>query len=775
MIKAFREAVKAVPIYWSLPSFIATNPLWDLHEQPLQEVLINLKNMANVEGVMPFSYYQEKFSKNEIKNEDLAKAIEEYRNAHDDTVSMENIKKILLQPAIGKNLLNQDNIERSLLPPFLVAEKLSISKNKDIKGEIKKAIMQFLMSYFCNEDVGSNAKNFNSIFDGWQQLIVRYNNELNCIVSVIESDKWIAVNGFLNEFNISLDEQVNYLGKIFHSVLGWSSLIKCLEQRPDNPYLNKPAQLIDLVLIWLCYEKYYCKKYSQQPPVQNSNKNSTLVNQINAYNYRFIWQRAFEIAYERHLMNKLMIDKRQKSKVNENKRNVQAIFCIDTRSEGLRRHLEKFIGYETFGFAGFFGFVFNYTNGNNCQSLQCPALFPPDVHLKSEQEPHYLAKQSQHFLLSCLETKKSLLTPMAFVEMTGMWFALMMLIKSYSGNVFKKCKQLLGCDMDENKLQDEISSTQVNAVFSLEAKVNNSKQFLTTIGLTKEFAPIILICGHGGETDNNPYQSSFDCGACGGNAGFANAIVATHILNDAEVRYHLKSFNIHIPNDTYFVAGFHNTTRDQVTLYQEAMPEHVSKKISQLQDDLDLACDDLRLERSQELPGKSSSLERAANWSELIPEMGLINNAALIVGPRHLTQHTSLDRRVFLHSYDPEQDPDGQLLTGILLGPLIVAHWINAQYYFSTTDPAVYGSGNKMLHNVLPNIGVIEGNFSDLKIGLPWQSVAFQNKVLHQPLRLLVIIYARKKLVDHLLEQHPSIKALFAQQWAHLKILEPGD
>jgi uncharacterized protein YbcC (UPF0753/DUF2309 family) len=138
-----------------------------------------------------------------------------------------------------------------------------------------------------------------------------------------------------------------------------------------------------------------------------------------------------------------------------------------------------------------------------------------------------------------------------------------------------------------------------------------------------------------------------------------------------------------------------------------------------------------------------------------------------------LTENVSLERRVFLHSYEPDNDLDGKLLTGIFFGPLIVAHWINAQYYFSTTDPTIYGSGNKMLHNVVSGLGVMEGNFSDLKIGLPWQSIAFREEILHEPVRLLVVIYAPKLFVESLLSQHPTIKALFTGQWVQLKIIEP--
>jgi uncharacterized protein YbcC (UPF0753/DUF2309 family) len=38
----------------------------------------------------------------------------------------------------------------------------------------------------------------------------------------------------------------------------------------------------------------------------------------------------------------------------------QMVFCIDTRSELIRRHVEDKGHYETFGYAGFFGIAMDY-------------------------------------------------------------------------------------------------------------------------------------------------------------------------------------------------------------------------------------------------------------------------------------------------------------------------------------------------------------------------------------------------------------------------------
>ena len=179
----------------------------------------------------------------------------------------------------------------------------------------------------------------------------------------------------------------------------------------------------------------------------------------------------------------------------------------------------------------------------------------------------------------------------------------------------------------------------------------------------------------------------------------------------------------------------------------------------------------LQQERLQDLPGDRKVARRASHWAELIPEWGLANNAAMIIAPRRLTQSLDLKRRVFLHSYEPELDQDGAILESIFLGPVVVAHWINSQYYFSTVDPQHFSSGNKIIHNVLPGVGVMEGNQSDLKYGLALQSVFFRDQRMHEPIRLTVYADASPERLTQLLNQHTVLRHLVDGQWLTVKSL----
>ncbi|WP_039885177.1 putative inorganic carbon transporter subunit DabA, partial [Acidocella sp. MX-AZ02] len=125
-----------------------------------------------------------------------------------------------------------------------------------------------------------------------------------------------------------------------------------------------------------------------------------------------------------------------------------------------------------------------------------------------------------------------------------------------------------------------------------------------------------------------------------------------------------------------------------------------------------------------------------------------------------------------LHDYDWKQDKGFGVLELIMTAPIVVASWISLQYYGSTVAPDLFGSGNKLLHNVIGGIGVAEGNGGSLRAGLPWQSVHDGARYAHDPLRLSVCIEAPRDAMSEILGRHPEVRALFDHGWMHLFALD---
>ena len=321
--------------------------------------------------------------------------------------------------------------------------------------------------------------------------------------------------------------------------------------------------------------------------------------------------------------------------------------------------------------------------------------------------------------------------------------------------------------------------------FTISEQVHFVETALRALGFTKTFSRLILACAHGSISDNNPFESALDCGACGGNHGVSNARAFAAMANKPQVRHILAEKGILIPLDTHFLPGQHDTTTDEVELFDlEDVPATHRKDLVRLQHDLEEATRRNSRERLTRLPDDKGceslaeaaerTKQRSIDWSQVRPEWGLSRHTAFIVGRRLLTQGINLEGRTFLHSYDYSQDETGKYLEIIMTAPMIVANWINMEHYFSTVDPVVYGAGSKVYHNVVSRIGVMYGSQSDICVGLPLQTVFDGEAPYHEPMRLFVILEAPRERISMIISRHDILQLLIGNQWINLVALDPA-
>jgi uncharacterized protein YbcC (UPF0753/DUF2309 family) len=315
--------------------------------------------------------------------------------------------------------------------------------------------------------------------------------------------------------------------------------------------------------------------------------------------------------------------------------------------------------------------------------------------------------------------------------------------------------------------------------FTVEEMATRVEGLLKSIGLVKDFAPVIYVIGHGSSSVNNPHYAAYDCGACSGRPGSVNARVICYMANHTAVRELLRTRGIDIPADTQFLGGLHDTTRDEIAFYDEnSLSVQNQEKHRRYESTFTKALDYNAKERSRRFESIDTRLspeaihekirKRSVSLFEPRPELNHATNALCIVGRRELSKGLFLDRRSFMNSYNYAIDPDGKYLFNILKAAAPVCGGINLEYFFSRVDNQKLGAGTKLPHNVMGLFGVANGIDGDLRPGLPSQMIE-----VHDPVRLLIVVEHFPEVVLETIKKSDQTYEWFINEWVHLVAVHP--
>jgi uncharacterized protein YbcC (UPF0753/DUF2309 family) len=576
------------------------------------------------------------------------------------------------------------------------------------------------------------------------------------------------------------------------SINGWSAYVQ-YQVREKSMQGESDGSLQDLLAIRLAYDVAVYRQFVDQAfqPIWTnqlgalSRKQSGLG--ANAQVRSYIWQLAYEHAYQRQLIGNLQKASATPVATEKARPDVQAVFCIDVRSEVLRRSFEATSPHvETMGFAGFFGFPIEMVSfGQKQGTAQCPVLLTPKFQVHETVKGASPAQQSTLLQQKVLSRrlgqswksfKTSAVSCFSFVETAGLLSGIKLVKQSWQLNHAAKPDANLAPSTAPAHVCGEN-----HGGIDVENQIQLATGALRNMGMTSNFARLVMLCGHGSQTANNPYAAGLDCGACGGHTGEANARIAAAVLNNPAVWACLQAQGIEVPADTWFLAALDNTTTDDVTIFDtELVPATHSEDRKNLQAWLATASHQTRLQRAPKLGLKDVTAAeidaqvraRSEDWAQTRPEWGLAANAAFIAAPHERTKSLNLGGRTFLHNYDYQQDNEGAVLELIMVAPMVVASWINLQYFGSTVNNAQFGSGNKVLHNVVGTMGIHQGNGGDLQPGLALQSLHNGEQWMHEPLRLSVFIEAPRHMIDAVIEKHEGVRDLVDNGWLHLIAVE---
>ncbi|MFD0827191.1 DUF2309 domain-containing protein [Neobacillus sp. M.A.Huq-85] len=826
-----------------ITTFAARHPWEGMERESFEEVARRLKAVIDVDIFPNESVLWSARNRGEIHQEFLEMGLQKWLDAQSLNLPRD-IAERFCRAALLKKQIPSKPLEASELKrlgkkighfKFQIIEKQAVktfSQRLELLGDerISKDLNRHMIKWcklFLDESqaVWSMPNREDGFYNAWRRLI-KYDPDLKTTVREQLNDgpekAEDALMKALLEMEIPFSEIQEYLEAHLLALPGWAGMMLWRSQQSSRenlllqeylavrismecalikPYLPLPEQKIEdkvflepLIAAWV--------QWGEMPISLLSQLSSSELKVYLTLAYRFdqvirqrLWLEAWEKTYEEKLM-KMITSKQLASEKKAKPILAQFAFCIDVRSEPFRRKLEQEGPFETLGAAGFFGLPIETANlGSEHSHNSLPVMFKPQFKVKETSSEvdleHYQQRNhAAHSLGTAFKTMKhNLPSSLLLPEISGPWLGLQTLARSFiprsAGSAFRKIRKTwLRKPSTQLSLEREHTlEAELPVGFTDEEKVYYVRQALKMLGLTSYFAPLVVICGHGSHSTNNPFSSSLDCGACGGASSGINARVLASMCNLPSVRQSLALEGISIPEDTVFAAAEHITTLDELKwLYVPDLTNSAKEAFDQIEAILLKVSEKANAERIPQLPNinlncknpKAEAERFAEDWSEVRPEWGLARNAAFIIGERNLTRDCNLNGRAFLQNYKWQNDKNGDLLTAIIDGPGTVCQWINLQYYASTVAPHYYGSGNKATQTVTAGIGVMQGNASDLLSGLPWQSVMQSDlEVYHAPLRLLMVIQAPREYVQRALNQNQAFHQKVKNGWIRLASIDP--
>lgn len=809
-------AARVVPTHYPLETFIAVNPLAGLEGMPFEQAVLRAGDLYGVAGLLDETTYRDLYHRGRITDADLESTLRlRYPNLLDGEPIQLGAREVAPAELLRDDLLNGRVGAKPLRRNKMRSEQLAPQVAEEVDAQAAKWSAAFFGSPAAGWPMPARERGF---FHAWRTLAAgdhKLGRKVRAALREVPERADDAALKALRQLGVTDDERITYLQAHLTRLPGWAAYVRWYAERMVG------ADLLDYLALRLTYEALLLPGNATEstgdvdagnrPAIPSAGERAAdlarlwgldqlsdddlapaarILAALPVTARPVVWQQAYEAHYRDALLKSLTGSTAQGS---HGRPHTQLVCCIDARSEGLRRHIESKGGYQTLGFAGFFAVAIRFTDlvGGAPNEL-CPVLIRPQHEVRESPAPEGVRaakrRRDGSAVMAGAEAafntaKQALLAPFTLAEASGWaagpWAAAKTLSPKASGTLRRRLRDRLAPPAP--------TVLSVNESVDLAQRALYAQVALTTMGLTSGFARLVVMCGHGSTTENNPYQAALDCGACGGQPGGPNARTAVAILNNADVRAELRDMGISIPDDTWFVAALHDTATDRVAVLDEHLvpASHVAD-MRRLITDLEVAGAELAAERCAVLPGGPARPDparatrhvanRSADWAQVFPEWGLAGNAAFIVGPRDLSSGLDLGRRTFLHSYEADVDPDGSALETILTAPMVVAQWISCQYYFSTVAPELFGAGTKTVHNVVAGVGVLAGHGGDLQLGLPRQSVTDGQTFGHEPMRLLTVVQAPLERIDTIVDRNPVLQHLFGNDWVALAAREkPGD
>jgi uncharacterized protein YbcC (UPF0753/DUF2309 family) len=831
-----------LPSQVPIKDFFHQNILMSYINMPFEEALIKASKLFKARSYMELSYYRNNFENNKINPDNLDKALD-YFLPKEFIRDREFIYHALFFYKEIKNyqtllfLTRQEQIKILELihaqepePAHDVSSIMNLitaQVGANFEHEVNQLLFRLLGSYL---DQGVSLWPHLDQWPSFQEAICYEAKE-----SILPLAPFLKNTELYNLLTRSCEEIVldilskiladrdlftRYIQETLFAHPGWSGMIKMLTLRPDT--LSKPCNinLAQLLAVKLALQiQYIQNSHVDFKPIRRADlkkaqvlgpkpfspnclslaylilsmpehflvPDKKLFKILHKHFLQKIWHRAMEQSHYRRIFS---LFKHQNNITNKTQEKIfQVVFCIDDREGSFRRLLEKENQkIETFATAGFFGIDCYFKPQNDAIQKMCPGNIDPR-HIVTEhinpaaKSPRGAALFELALFMSRHGANSTLLGLVSAYTIGHLSLLSLLVSMLHPVKLFRSRRLVLGTSPSELIFEHNQSQVQEDGLilgYTHDEMADRIFDTLSSMGM-RRFSRFIFFIGHGSSSVNNPHFAAYDCQACSCHPGAVNARIFAAMANLVPVRKILQNRGMHIPAETIFVGGFHDTCTDQVALFET---NNFSNTDKLLFDEFMCSIKSVREKNAQERCKKFSLVPKSISAAKALrevehrahalfeprPELGHATNALAVVARRERSSHINFERRAFLQSYDPFQDAHGEILNKILSAVIPVCGHVNLDYYFSRLDPAIYGCGTKLSHNVCSLIGVGNGLDDDLRTGLPIQMTE-----MHDPLRLLIIIEQQPELIARIAHNNTEISPWIKNEWVRIASLDPHE
>jgi len=387
--QAISEIENLIPPLWPLGDYVAINPFLGYAKLNLLETQKELSKSRECRIFMDRGYFQSLLKAGKFTASDIEEALQICKGEHLHACREIDFKEILCWLASPENPSKMQNARVRT-----ISDQIDESLATDWTNHVVNDISRHCGSHFdLGQAIWKNPWKEESLYHAWREAcLLSTRMEMLGIrgfrkfISELPKKPDDAIACLLHQLAIPQAHQKYFLLAQLHSVSGWSSYIRSRTGELQFTGQNNP-DFTGLLAMRLAYDTALWLEFSGKTSIQLPTDGWNPLNLTEADFDReharlYVLQKACEIAYRNSLLTK--INNRCDKPKDAGRKKLQMVFCIDVRSEVMRRNLEAISPeIETMGFAGFFGLPLAYAPlGSNQGRTQCPVLLKPAFQLR---------------------------------------------------------------------------------------------------------------------------------------------------------------------------------------------------------------------------------------------------------------------------------------------------------------------------------------------------------------------------------------------------------